>query len=60
MEDDNYIVEQFAATEDMFGQLPESVGEGIGDEVVLGALGDAVVPGLDVLRLRVRVALALK
>lgn len=53
MEDDNYIVELFAATEDMFGQLPESVGEGIGDEGGLGAFGDGVVPGLDVLRLRV-------
>ena len=53
MEDDNYIVEQFTAAEDMFGQLPESVGEGVGDEVGLGALGDGVVPGLDVLRLRV-------
>ena len=53
LEDDNNIVEQFAATEDMFGQLPESVGEGIGDEGGLGAVGDGVVPGLDVLRLRV-------
>ena len=53
MEDDNYIVELFAATEDMFGQLPESVGEGIGDEGGLGAFRDGVVPGLDVLRLRV-------
>ena len=60
MENDNFIIDKFAASEDIFGQLPESVGEGIGDEVGLGALGDGVVPGLDVLRLRVRVALALK
>ena len=53
MEDDNYIVEQFAATGDMFGHLPESVGERIGDEGGLGGFGDGEVPGLDVLRLRV-------
>ena len=33
----------------MFGQLQESVGEGVDCDVGLGALGDGLVPGQDVL-----------
>ena len=53
VENDNLIIEKFAASEDIFGQLPESVGDGVDDVVGLGALGDGVVPGLAVLKLRV-------